>query len=118
MRMNNGWTGHQYSIYRTIFGAYLFVHFAELIRWGPELFSNDGVLPDHSSVPLLHLFPNILAISDSSAFVQGLLAMAALLSLLFAVGLWDRIAAAAIWYIWACLLGRNPLISNPSIPFI
>jgi hypothetical protein len=118
MRVNNGWTGEQYSLYRAIFGAYLFIHFAELIAWGPELFSNRGVLPSPSLSPLVHLFPNVLALCGSPVFVQGLLALGAALSLLFAVGLWDKIAAVTIWYIWACLLGRNPLISNPSIPFV
>lgn len=27
-------------------------------------------------------------------------------------------AAALLWYVWACLLGRNPLISNPGIPYV
>jgi hypothetical protein len=116
--MNNGWTGQQYSLYRLIFGTYLFIHFAELMAWGPELFSNRGVLPNPALSPLVHLFPNILALWDSPAFVQGLIALAVVLSVLFAVGLWDKIAATAIWYMWACLFGRNPLISNPSIPFV
>jgi hypothetical protein len=116
---NDKWlTGQQYSLYRLIFGTYLFIHFAELIAWGPELFSDRGVLPNPTLSPLAHLFPNVLALWDSAPFIQGLLALAAALSVLFAVGLWDKIAAVTIWYIWACLLGRNPLISNPSIPFV
>src|SRR5262249_31308274 len=55
---------------------------------------------------------------NSPQFVLALLIAAAVLSLLFSVGIWDRKAAVGMWYIWACLLGRNPLISNPSIPFI
>jgi len=55
---------------------------------------------------------------DFPAFVQGLILFGATLSVFFAIGKWDKIAAIGIWYIWACLLGRNPLISNPSIPFI
>lgn len=34
------------------------------------------------------------------------------------MGFWDRTAAFVLWYLWACLLGRNPLISNPALPFI
>jgi len=30
----------------------------------------------------------------------------------------DRVAAVLIWYLLACLYGRNPLIGNPSLPFI
>ena len=54
--MRNGWTGGQYSLFRVIFGAYLLVHFAQLIPWGTETFSNAGVLADGSASPLLHAF--------------------------------------------------------------
>jgi predicted DCC family thiol-disulfide oxidoreductase YuxK len=116
--MKTGWTGGQYSVYRGIFGAYLFVHFLQLLPWGPELFSNQGVLKDGTLSPLLHLFPNILAVFDTPAFVQGLLAFAVGLSVLFAIGWHDRIAAVLLWYIWACLHGRMPLITNPGMPYI
>ena len=116
--MKNRWTGGQYAIFRALFGSYLFVHFAQLIPWVAEVFSNAGALPDGSASPLLHLFPNLLAIADSPAFVTGFVAAGAGLSLLFAAGLHDRWAAVGIWYVWACLLGRNPLIANPSIPYV
>jgi predicted DCC family thiol-disulfide oxidoreductase YuxK len=82
------------------------------------MFSNSGVIPKGSASPLLHLFPNILAVFDSPVFVTVFLLSGALLSALFAVGYFDRAAALGLWYIWACLLGRNPLISNPSLPYI
>ena len=116
--MTSGWTGGQYSVYRGLFGAYLFVHFVELIPWGPELFSNRGALADASLSPLVRLFPNVLAFVDAPLFVQCLLAFAAGLSLLFAFGWRDRIAAVALWYVWACLHGRMPLIANPGMPYI
>lgn len=116
--MKTGWTGGQYSVYRGIFGAYLFVHFLQLLPWGTELFSQQGVLKDGSVSPLLHLFPNVLALIDTPAFVQGLLAFAIGLSVLFALGWHDRTAAVMLWYIWACLHGRMPLISNPGMPYV
>jgi predicted DCC family thiol-disulfide oxidoreductase YuxK len=114
----NGWTGGQYSLFRALFGTYLLVHFARLLPWGTELFSDRGVLPDGSASPLLHLFPNVLALSDAPATVAALLAAGVALSALFAVGLYDRAAALGLWYVWACLFGRNPLIANPGIPFV
>ena len=116
--MKNGWTGGQYSIFRFLFGAYLFVHFAQLAPWAAEVFSRVGVVPDASSSPILSFFPNILAVCDSPAFVTWFVATGAGLSLFFAFGLGDRWAAVGTWYIWACLLGRNPLIANPSIPYV
>ncbi|HMB29594.1 MAG TPA: DCC1-like thiol-disulfide oxidoreductase family protein [Blastocatellia bacterium] len=118
MRSENQWTGGQYSVFRAIFGTYLFVHFAQLMPWGAEMFSNRGMLPDGAASPLLRLFPNILALYDSPTFVMALLVFAAGASLLFAIGLYDRAAAIAMWYAMACLFGRNPLIANPSLPYV
>ena len=116
--MRNGWTGGQYSIYRAVFGVYLAIHYFRLVAWGQELFSNKGLLPIPSLSPLAHLFPNVLAIWDSPFFIQALLVGATCLSLLFAIGLWDRAAAGLLWYLGACFLGRNPLIANPALPYI
>ena len=110
--MKNGWTGGQYSIVRAIFGAYLFVHFVALIPWANELFRD--VLPRAAS-PLIHLFPNLLAISD---LALPMLIVASIAAVLFAIGLLDRAAAVVMWYVLACLFGRNPLIANPSLPFV
>ena len=116
--MTNGWTGGQYSLFRTVFGTYLFIHFVHLVPWAGELFSNQGVLPDSSLSPVIFLFPNVLALFDSPAFVTGSLMCAAGLSVLLAIGLHDRVAAVLLWYIWACLFGRNPFISNPALPYV
>lgn len=109
--MKNGWTGGQYSLVRFLFGAYLFVHFAALIPWAGEVF--ERVLPRDAS-PLLPLFPNLLAVTDVAT---PMLVIGALASIFFAIGLFDRAAAMMMWYVLACLFGRNPLIANPSLPF-
>jgi predicted DCC family thiol-disulfide oxidoreductase YuxK len=116
--MKNGWTGGQYSIFRAIFGVYLFVHFAQLAPWTAEVFSSSGQLPQGAASPILHFFPNVLALCDTPAFVSCFVALGAGLSLLVAAGIQDRWAAVGTWYVWACLLGRNPLIANPSIPYV
>src|SRR5437867_1395750 len=121
MPVRNGWTGGQYSLFRAIFGTYLLVHFLHLIPWGVELFSRDGALPIASDSPIIGLFryfPNLLALWDAPAAVTGILAAGAGLSVLFILGFYDRLAAVVLWYIWACLFGRNPLIANPSLPFV
>ena len=118
IRMQHGWTGGQYSLYRIVFGGYLAVHFALLMPYGGELFSNAGLLPDGAASPLLYLFPNLLAVADDPAVVTVLLGLAVFASLLLALGKWDRIAALLCWYALACLFGRNPLIANPSLPYV
>jgi predicted DCC family thiol-disulfide oxidoreductase YuxK len=114
----NQWTGGQYSLFRAIFGIYLFIHFGQLVPWGAEIFSNRGVLPDGAASPLLRLFPNVLALYDAPAFVTALLVFAMAASLLLAAGFYDRIAAIVLWYLLACLFGRNPLIANPGLPYL
>jgi predicted DCC family thiol-disulfide oxidoreductase YuxK len=112
------WTGGQYSLYRVVFGTYLLVHFIQLVPFGAELFSNQGVLPDGGASPLLRLFPNVFLFADGPAFVTGALVAGALLALLFAAGWHDRVAALLLWILWASLFGRNPLISNPGLPYV
>ena len=113
-----GWTGGQYSLYRAALGAYLFVHFAALVPWGTEVFSDRGVLPDAAASPLFRVFPNLFWLADGPAFVTGVLAVAAALALALAAGWHDRVAAVLLWFVWASLFGRNPLISNPSLPYV
>jgi len=118
MPVTNGWTGGQYSLFRALFGCYLLVHFVDLMPWGSELFSNQGALADGAASPLLYLFPNVLALMDPPWLVTALLAGAAVASIFFALGTWDRTAALVQWYALACLFGRNPLIANPALPFL
>ncbi len=115
--MTTAWTGGQYSVFRAAFGAYLAVHFAQLVPWGAEVFSSEGVLPARAS-PLLAAFPNVLRLDDSPAMVTALLVAGVVLAIAFALGLKDRWAAVGLWYVWACLFGRNPLISNPGLPYV
>lgn len=116
--MRNGWTGGQYSVFRVLFGAYLFVHFASLVPWGVEVFSSAGMVADPRASPLVGLFPNVLGWLDSPSFVIGLLGASATVSIAFAAGVHDRAAALWLWYVLACLFGRNPMIQNPSLPYV
>jgi predicted DCC family thiol-disulfide oxidoreductase YuxK len=118
MQMKNGWTRGQFRIFRVTFGLYLVYHFLSLLPWGQELFSSHGVLPQGAMSPLFHLFPNVFLLSDSALFVQACLLAAAIFSAFLTVGKFDRVMAVLVWYVWASLYGRNPLIGNPSLPFI
>lgn len=118
MKRLYGWTGGQFSIVRMILGFYLMWHFISLIPWGTEVFSNLGVLPVASMSPLMRAFPNIFALVDSPIMVSAVLLSGAVFSVLLIFGFKRRFAALVLWYIWACLLGRNPFILNPGIPFV
>ena len=114
----NGWTGGQYSVFRAVFGAYLFVHFVHLVPWSAELFSRDGMIGIASASPLYGLFPNPLFLWDSPMVATAMTVLGAGLSLSFATGFRDRIASVLLWFIWACLFTRNPLIGNPGLPYV
>jgi len=112
------WTGESFSVVRALFGIYLAWHFACLIPFGEEVLSSAGVFPDASLSPLTRVFPNILAVWDSPLGVTCVLSAAVVLSLMVALGARRRLAALVLWYVWACVLGRNPLIINPGIPYV
>ena len=102
---------------RVLLGGYLMVHFAHLLPWAGELFSGGGMLPAEASPFYGHipnpLFASASALGPPAMRCVGLLAAAAL-----ALGRRDRIAAGIAWLVWMWLYTRNPLIANPSIPFV
>jgi predicted DCC family thiol-disulfide oxidoreductase YuxK len=114
--VSNGWTGGQYSVLRAIFGACLCVQFLRTIGWGAEGFSRVALLPDARSSPLARLLPNILDVWSSPAAAPALLAVGAALSLLLAIGWWDRTAAVGIGYLGACFFVRSPLLASAWLP--
>lgn len=116
--MTTGWDRDRYALFRISFGLYLLVHFAQLLPWSAELFSDGGMLPDAALSPLIRAFPNVLGVVDSPAFVELFVLGGALLCLPFILGWKDRLAAVGIWFVWACLFGRNPLIANPGLPYV
>ena len=116
--MTNGWTANQYRLFRVLLGAYVFVHFAQLLPWASELFSNAGMLTDAAQSPLFGIVPNVLALVDTPPFVVGLVAAGGIAALAFTCGYHDKPAALFMWYVLACLFGRNPLIANPALPYV
>jgi predicted DCC family thiol-disulfide oxidoreductase YuxK len=116
--VSNGWTGGQYSVYRVLFALYLLVHFSMLWPFAAEVFSGEGMLAPAAASPLYPLFPNPLFVWDAPIMVHGLLAVGIAASVTFGLGWGDRVAAVVLWFVWACLFTRNPLISNPGLPFV
>lgn len=103
---------------RRLLGAYLAWHFTQLLPFAAELFSSAGMLPDAWTSPLMRAFPNVLGVSDGPVFVVALVATGALAGLALALGRAPRVAAAVAFFVLACLFGRNPLIRNPSLPYV
>ncbi|WP_250655970.1 DCC1-like thiol-disulfide oxidoreductase family protein [Alkalimarinus coralli] len=112
------WTGGQYSVYRVLLGGYLIVHFLQLLPWATELFSAQGMVADAAYSPLINAFPNVLGFYDQPWFVMLLVVSAAMASFMFLLGYKDKWAAVWVWFVLACLFGRNPLIANPALPYL
>jgi len=108
----------QFVIFRIALGIYLAFHFAQLIPYGAELFSNQGVCANPRLNFTYGIFPNPLEHWDSPGFVTTFLIILLLLAIAFAGGLFRRTAAILLWFGWASLFNRNNLINNPSIPYI
>ena len=114
---SNGWTADRYAAFRVVFGLYLTIHFATIVPWAGEIFSSEGMVPEGAASPLLFGF-NLLAWADGPWIVTSLVAAGIAMSVLFAAGWHDRIAAIGLWYVSACLFGRNPLTANPSLAYV
>ena len=103
-------------------GAYLALHFATLLPWAKELFSAEGMLPEAAASPLLRAFPNVFALADGPLFATAFVGLGALCAgLLVAAAEKPTLRAAAALgalYVLACCFGRNPLIRNPSLPYV
>jgi len=108
----------QFALFRIALGIYLTIHFVQLIPDSAEIFSNQGVIADASTLPSFGKVPNILFYFDDPLFVNIFLNSLILCCLMFTFGIYRRISAFYLFYGWMCLLNRNPLISNPSIGYI
>jgi predicted DCC family thiol-disulfide oxidoreductase YuxK len=108
----------QFALFRVVFGLWLTWHFATLAPWAAELFSAQGVLADPTLSPLHGIFPNPLVWIGAPSFAVAWCVLGAVLGLLLALG-WRRVPVClALWLVWAALFNRNPLIANPSIPYV
>ncbi|MEM9172975.1 MAG: DCC1-like thiol-disulfide oxidoreductase family protein [Pseudomonadota bacterium] len=116
--MDSLWTWRQYAVFRVLFGVYLLVHFTHLLPWATELFSSAGMLQIAEHSPFIGVFPNLLGWFDSPIVVVGLLGSSVISALALIAGKFDRLAAVWMWFVLACLFGRNPLIANPSLPVV
>jgi hypothetical protein len=101
-----------------VFGAYLALHFLAQLPNAAELFSNEGVLADPKLNPLYGIFPNPLNIWGTPVFVTSFISVLAVLSVMFAAGVYRRASAILLWFGWAALFNRNNLISNPSLSYV
>lgn len=115
---SDGWSGGQYSLYRAALGAFLCLHFVQLLPYAAEVFAAGGVLESADLSPYMGVLPNPLARWDSISMVTALLVAGAVCGVALAIGYLDRVCALLAALILAWLFQRNPLIANPSLPLL
>ena len=106
-----------FGIFRIIFGSYLLFHFIQLIPFGTEIWSNQGILPNEN-VNITYGFPNLLNQFDNPNHISIVLYTLCFCSILLISGFQRQFASILLWLGWVFLFNRNNLISNPSIPFV
>jgi hypothetical protein len=113
-------------IFRIVLGIYLLIHFVEIIPYAEEIFGTN--MPyDHTLIPTYDIFPNILNYVNATVFVtflalvSGLFASERFLATISGITVLEwlpNVCAVMLWYGWASLVNRNPLIHNPGIPYV
>lgn len=112
----------QFKIFRFIFGIYLMWHFYSLINYGPELFSNIGMISNPNMNPTWNTWVKYIPssfIPQSANSINDFLNIMVISSFLFAFGLfYQSINSIILWYGWAFLFNRNNFIANPGLPYV
>lgn len=125
------YTRNQFVLFRALFGAYLTVHFFELLPYAGELFTDEGMLSDASLSPTFGKLPNLVELLGRTdgpverltglgpkPLVQLYLLSLAVASCMMAHEIARRTMALYVWFGWAGLLNRNVLISNPGLAYV
>ncbi|WP_306642875.1 DCC1-like thiol-disulfide oxidoreductase family protein [Sanyastnella coralliicola] len=113
-----GQSPYQFSLFRIILGAYLAIHFVDLISHSAEVWSDRGIFADPSLNFTHGVVPNILFLIDSPVGIAAFLVVMAALAILYMLGVQRNLISLILWYGWICLFDRNNLIANPGLPFI
>lgn len=111
----------QFKIFRLVFGAYLIWHFYSLINFGPELFSNEGMIPYPNMNPTWSIWAQYIPsafIPLTAAGISGFLNIMIVSALFFALGMSQFLNSIILWYGWAFLFNRNNFIANPGLPYV
>lgn len=113
-------TPFQFKIFRFIFGTYLFYHFYSLVAYGPELFSNEGMIPDPFMNPTWNYWSYLSSgiLPYTAQGINGFLNIMLVSAFFFGMGMSQAFNAIVLWYGWAFLFNRNILIANPGLPYV
>lgn len=104
------YSAYQFSIFRILFGYFLFDFFIHLLPHSVDVYSREGMFPLSLASP----FPNILVWFTTSWQIKSIIGALTIFSFFYMIGWHRRIMAFLLWYGWACLLNRIPYVTIPS----
>jgi len=111
-------SARQFGVFRILFGLYLSWHFAALIPYAVELFSDIGILGAEGAHPFIGSWPNPLFLQGSHHWVTPLLGAAVVASLSFTLGFLRRSSALFLCVVLGSFFTANPLIVNPCLGYV
>jgi hypothetical protein len=98
-----------YEKVRFLIGLHLSVCLGILFFYSTEIFSNQGVFPDHG-IWGGGQFPSLFKISTDPIFVGITILLGVALSLMIAFGKSERLGSLLLWYLLSCLNKQNPFV--------
>lgn len=106
---------YQFTLFRTIFGAYLSYHFYEILPYAEELFTSHGMISHPEYLPAYNLVKYFTLIDNNiQIFILTLIALSVMLSL----GYLHKAGIIILWLGWVYLFNKNVFIANPGIPYV
>ncbi len=108
----------QFAITRIMLGIYLAIHSGVLIPYAADIFSRKGMLPDPRVNWVYRIWPNPLYHFDQPWVITTIFVVLTCGGFLIAAGICRRPVSLFLWFLWACLLGRNNFTLNPSVPVV
>ena len=88
----------QFSVFRFVFGLYIFVHFVCLLPFASDIWSNQGMMADPALNFTYGKFPNILNYIDSPTGITVFVGLLAACALGIISGYYRRTCALILWY--------------------
>ncbi|MCB0339405.1 MAG: hypothetical protein KDD53_07365, partial [Bdellovibrionales bacterium] len=112
----NSYSSYQFAFFRIILGLYLVAILVYLLPYAPDLLSSSSVVSPGPNLSIIYYnFPNLLTWFDSRGHLELYFYLMIVCAFFFAMGLFRRTLAVVLWYLWACIFNRNPLMNNPAI---
>lgn len=109
-------SSQQFILWRKLFAIFLFAQMLTVLPHIKEIFSDQGIFPQHSIMDLSILFP-LGFFRSELLLLQIVVSISVGCSVLLFFGIQRRLSAFLLWYIIVNLIYCNPFIQNISFAY-